>query len=98
MTTGDPLNNSVATYVMQDSHSDQKTTIAGLRWDVARNVALKAQWDGIRGEAAFDFPLPQGQSCGLGRQHGCLLAGLGLRVLTDAFPSLPPPSCDELPC
>lgn len=56
MTTGDPLNNSVATYVMQDSHSDQKTTIAGLRWDVARNVALKAQWDGIRGEAASIFP------------------------------------------
>ena len=50
------LNNSVATYVMQDSHSDQKTTFAGLRWDVARNVALKAQWDAIRGESTSIFP------------------------------------------
>lgn len=46
----------VALYVMQDSHSDQKTIFAGLRWDVAQNVALKAQWDGIRGEASSIFP------------------------------------------
>jgi hypothetical protein len=27
-----------------------------MRWDVASNLALKAQWDAIRGEAASIFP------------------------------------------
>jgi hypothetical protein len=56
MTTSNPLNNSIATYVMQDSHSDQRTTFVGLRWDFARNLALKAQWDGIRGKPTSIFP------------------------------------------
>lgn len=42
--------------VMADSHSDQQTTLVGLRWDLARNMALKAQWDAIRGEATSIFP------------------------------------------
>ncbi len=46
----------IAQYVMQDSHSDQKTTFVGLRWDVASNLALKAQWDTIRGDASSIFP------------------------------------------
>lgn len=46
----------IAQYVMQDSHSDQKTTFVGLRWDVASNLALKAQWDAIRGDASSIFP------------------------------------------
>jgi len=46
----------VATYVMEDSHSDQDTVFAGVRWDFARNVALKAQWDGVRGDASSLFP------------------------------------------
>ena len=50
---------AIAAYVMQDSRSDQQTTFAGMRWDVARNVALKAQWDGIRGEPSSLFPYRQ---------------------------------------
>jgi hypothetical protein len=50
---------AIATYVQQDSHSDQCTTFAGLRWDVARNTALKAQWDAIRGDASSLFPYRQ---------------------------------------
>lgn len=46
----------VAAYVMSDSHSDQRTTFAGLRWDAMRNVALKAQWDAIRGDATSLLP------------------------------------------
>lgn len=49
----------VTTYVMQDSRSAQDTTFAGMRWDVARNVAVKAQWDGVRGEASSLFPYRQ---------------------------------------
>lgn len=53
------LANAVATAVMQDTHSDQKTTFVGMRWDVASNVALKAQWDAIRGDATSIFPYRQ---------------------------------------
>ncbi|NTV71646.1 MAG: hypothetical protein HGA71_16045 [Azonexaceae bacterium] len=50
---------ALAAYVMQDSHAEQQTMFAGMRWDVARNVAVKAQWDGIRGEASSLFPYRQ---------------------------------------
>lgn len=42
--------------IMADSHSDQKTSILGMRWDIARNMALKAQWDAIRGDSTSIFP------------------------------------------
>ncbi|AXS80264.1 hypothetical protein [Dechloromonas sp. HYN0024] len=51
--------NFVTSYVMDDSRSTQDTTFAGMRWDVARNIALKAQWDGIRGQASSIFPYRQ---------------------------------------
>jgi len=41
---------------MDKSHADQNTGILGVRWDVARNVALKAQWDVVRGEPKSTFP------------------------------------------
>ena len=50
--TGHPL----VGYVMADSHTDQRTHFAGVRWDFARNLALKAQWDGIRGTASSILP------------------------------------------
>ena len=53
-----PLN-SLAAYVMADSHSDQHTTFLGMRWDVAKNLALKAQWDAIRGDSTSIFPYRQ---------------------------------------
>lgn len=55
---------AVAAYVMQDSRSDQQTTFAGMRWDVVRNVAVKAQWDGIRGDASSLFPYRQDNRAG----------------------------------
>lgn len=51
-TTNDP----VVALVMADSHAVQRTTIVGVRWDVLRNVALKAQWDGIRAQPTSIFP------------------------------------------
>lgn len=42
--------------IMADSHADQKTSIVGARWDFARNMALKAQWDAVRGDASSIFP------------------------------------------
>lgn len=53
---GDPAADAVARYVMEDSVADQETVFLGARWDFARNMALKAQWDGIRGEATSLFP------------------------------------------
>ncbi len=52
---GAPLN-AIAAYVISDSHSDQKTSILGLRWDLARDIALKTQWDAIRGSSSSVFP------------------------------------------
>ena len=52
------LNPVVAT-IMADAHVDQKTTIVGARWDLLRNIAFKAQWDGIRGEPTSIFPYRQ---------------------------------------
>ncbi|RIX45667.1 MAG: hypothetical protein D3M94_12655 [Rhodocyclales bacterium GT-UBC] len=48
--------NPVVARIMADSHVDQYTTILGVRWDVARNIALKAQWDGIHGQPDSIFP------------------------------------------
>lgn len=48
----------VATMVA-DSHSDQQTNFVGGRWDVARNVALKAQWDAIRSGPGSIYPYRQ---------------------------------------
>ncbi len=49
------LNQSLA-LVLRDSGSDQTTYTIGTRWDVQPNVALKAQWDAIRGTARSVFP------------------------------------------
>lgn len=47
---------TVLATIMAKSHADQHTGILGVRWDVARNIALKAQWDAIRGEPKSTFP------------------------------------------
>ncbi|MGE5470954.1 MAG: hypothetical protein ACM3X0_09180 [Bacteroidota bacterium] len=57
----------LAAIVMADSRSDQTTTILGARWDVARNIALKAQWDGIRGEPQSIFPYRRETSAWTGK-------------------------------
>ena len=52
---GNTLNPVVAS-IMADGRADQSTTSLGARWDVVRNVALKAQWDHIDGEPESIFP------------------------------------------
>jgi predicted porin len=37
-------------------HTDQRTATLGLRWDFRENMALKAQWDRIRGKPTSVFP------------------------------------------
>lgn len=48
--------NPLVQIIMNDSHADQKTLIAGLRWDVVPDVAVKLQWDGVRGDKTSVFP------------------------------------------
>ena len=43
--------------VMRDSGSEQTTYTLGMRWDIKTNVALKAQWDAVRGTARSLFPV-----------------------------------------
>lgn len=54
-----PPASPIAARIVADSHADQKTVFAGVRWDLVRNVALKAQWDGIRGDSSSLFPYRQ---------------------------------------
>lgn len=54
--------NPVVAMIMADAHVDQKTTIVGARWDLARNLAVKAQWDAIRGEPTSIFPYRRDQA------------------------------------
>jgi hypothetical protein len=49
--------NAIFDMVMRDSGSDQTTYTLGLRWDVKPNIALKAQWDAVRGTAGSLFPV-----------------------------------------
>ena len=59
LVTGNPFEDFITNYVMEDAHAEQQTTFAGVRWDVVRNVALKAQWDSIRGVSKSYFPYRQ---------------------------------------
>jgi hypothetical protein len=43
-------------YLMVASAADQTTYTLGARWDVGANVALKLQWDAIRGSEDSRFP------------------------------------------
>jgi hypothetical protein len=52
------LNASYAQY-MAASHVNQTTYTLGARWDVISNVALKLQWDAVRGKPDSHFPFAQ---------------------------------------
>ena len=45
--------------IMAASAVDQTTYTVGARWDLYANLALKAQWDAIRGTAASVFSFQQ---------------------------------------
>lgn len=53
--------------VRSDSRSQQGTFIVGARWDVMANLALKAQWDAIRGDRSSIFPYRREQADWSGR-------------------------------
>lgn len=46
----------VVAAVRAESHSNQKTVFLGARWDFSRDLALKAQWDRVRGRPSSVFP------------------------------------------
>ena len=48
--------------IRADSRSEQGTAILGARWDVMPNLALKAQWDAIRGDPSSIFPYRREQA------------------------------------
>ncbi len=52
----DTLNSALVNRLMIDSHADQTTWMLGMRWDVARHLALKAQIDAIRGDEDSILP------------------------------------------
>ena len=43
-------------YIMIATATNQRTYTLGMRWDVQRDIAIKAQWDAIHGTAASIFP------------------------------------------
>ncbi len=49
--------NAIFSSVMDTTRSDQRTYTLGVRWDVKPNVALKLQWDAIRGDSRSVFPV-----------------------------------------
>jgi hypothetical protein len=51
----DPLNVPFDT-IMHASGADQTTYTLGTRWDFRTNMALKLQWDTVRGSSASLFP------------------------------------------
>lgn len=55
------LNAQVA-YNVGNSHSDQRTSIIGARWDVAKNIDIKLQYDMQRGEPNSVFPVRREQT------------------------------------
>jgi hypothetical protein len=53
--------------IMAASAVDQTTYTVGARWDVYANLALKAQWDAIRGTAISVFPFQHSKAGWSGR-------------------------------
>ena len=61
-------------WILQQSHVNQSTLTAGLRWDIARNWAVKAQYDWIDARRSSIFPFRNEQDGWGGR--------LGVATLT----------------
>jgi hypothetical protein len=62
---------SVPTFdrIMASSSVNQTTYTLGARWDVQSNIALKAQWDGIRGTSSSTFPFQNSATGWSGRTN-----------------------------
>lgn len=56
-------------FIMATSVADQTTYTLGTRWDVHSNVALKLQWDAVRGSAASRLPVVNSQPGWNGRTN-----------------------------
>lgn len=59
-----PLSSLNATFnaVMDMARADQRTYTLGARWDVKPNLAIKLQWDAIRGDRRSVFPVRNEQA------------------------------------
>lgn len=62
------INRSVAE-LLADSHSNQHTLSFGTRVELRPHLALKAQWDGIRGQSSSIFPYRREQPGWTGRTN-----------------------------
>ena len=51
-----PVMDATIASVRAGGHTDQSTVFVGIRWDFTANMALKAQYDAIRGSAESVFP------------------------------------------
>jgi hypothetical protein len=69
----DQLNSGTAS-VLADSHSDQRTSSLGVRWDFQENMDMKIQFDAIRGRASSIFPFRDETSNWNGRTNVLTLA------------------------
>jgi hypothetical protein len=56
------IDTSITPTLVAESHLDQHTYTLGGRWDVHKNMALKAQVDWIRGTPASVFLIKSPQS------------------------------------
>ncbi len=55
-TGGSPLTNTVITALYDNFTNDQDTKTLGLRYDILKNIDIKAQWDRIDTAPAFGLP------------------------------------------
>lgn len=57
--SGNNFSSPIAAMVVATGHIHQHTRLVGMRWDFATNMALKAQWDAIRGRPDSVLPFTQ---------------------------------------
>lgn len=81
LNTGNPAFDSAAGVIdarvaeaLADSHSNQHTTTLGVRLDLVTGLALKAQWDAVRGQPTSIFPYRREQAGWDGRTDVISLA------------------------
>lgn len=74
--TGDPaidgasrVIDSKVAEMLADSHSNQHTATLGIRQDLGSGIALKAQWDAVRGQPTSIFPYRREQPGWNGRTN-----------------------------
>lgn len=67
--SGVPALDAAYSTFMSASRADQRTYTLGVRWDVWTNVALKFQYDAVRGQPTSKFPFATSNAQWNGRTH-----------------------------